>query len=163
MRKSYQRRVTMSPAPFESNLDHRLHFLLKQILPIANFQIRLGIATSFLRRGIRLFSFQKSPAGGELDDSHATPKSSLNILRYGRDFRLSVPLVNLIRDRHFSQPRAWNCESEFSIMQFPCLGRGSTEAQSGYRIHFVAFLGRGSRVRLGGDIIFPEIYAGTSL
>jgi hypothetical protein len=35
-----------------------------------------------LRRGIRLFSFQKSPAGRELDDSHATPKSNLNILRY---------------------------------------------------------------------------------
>jgi hypothetical protein len=36
-----------------------------------------------LRRGIRLFSFQKSPAGGELDDSHMTPKSSLKILHYG--------------------------------------------------------------------------------
>jgi hypothetical protein len=34
-----------------------------------------------LRRGIRLFSFQKSPAGGELDDSHVTPKISANILR----------------------------------------------------------------------------------
>jgi len=75
----------MFPAPFEGNLNHRLHFLLKQILPIANFQIRPGIATSFLRRGIRLLNLQKSPAGGELDDSHATPKSSLNILRYGVD------------------------------------------------------------------------------
>ena len=72
-------------------MDHRLQFLLKQILPIADFQIRSGIAASFLRRGIKLFSFQKSPAGGELDDSHATPKSSLNILPAGRDFRLSVP------------------------------------------------------------------------
>jgi len=80
----------MSPAPFEGNLDHRLHSLLKQILPIADFQIRLGIAASFLRGGIRLFSFQKSPAGGELDDSHVTPKSSLNILGYGSDFRQSV-------------------------------------------------------------------------
>jgi hypothetical protein len=26
--------------------------------------------------------------------------------------------------------------------------------QSGYKISFVAFLGRGSRVKLGGDIIF---------
>jgi hypothetical protein len=34
----------------------------------------------FFEGGIRLFSFQKSPAGGELDDSHVTPKSSLNIL-----------------------------------------------------------------------------------
>jgi hypothetical protein len=37
------------------------------------------------------------------------------------------------------------------------------EVQSGYKISFVAFLGRGSRVRLGGDIIFPEICVGTSL
>ncbi len=86
-----QRRVTMSPAPFEGNLDHRLHFLLKQIRTIANFQIRSVIATSFLRRGIRLFSFQKSPAGGELDDSHVTPKSSLNILGYGMDYRMLDP------------------------------------------------------------------------
>jgi len=76
-----QCRVTMSPATFEGNLDHRLHFLLKQILAIADFQIRPGIATSFLRRGIRLFIFQKSAAGGELDDSHVTPKISANILR----------------------------------------------------------------------------------
>ena len=62
-----------------------------QILPIANFQIRPGIAASFLRRGIRLFSFQKSPAVGELDDSHVTPTSSLNILRYGVDSRMLVP------------------------------------------------------------------------
>ena len=48
----------------------------------------------------------QSPAGGELDDSHATPKSNLNILGYGCDFRLSVPLVNVIRDSHFSQPWA---------------------------------------------------------
>jgi hypothetical protein len=93
-----QRRVAMSPAPFESNLDHRLHFLLKQILPIANFQIFPSIAASFLRRGIRLFSFQKSPAGGELDDSHATPKSSLNILRYGWILEGLSPSPE--RDRH---------------------------------------------------------------
>jgi hypothetical protein len=86
-----QRGVAMSPAPFKGSLNHRLHFLLKQILAIANFQIRPGIATSFLRRGIRLFSFQKSPAVGELDDSHATPKSNLNILRYGFDYRMLVP------------------------------------------------------------------------
>jgi len=76
----------MFPAPFEGNLNHRLHFLLKQILPIADFQIRLGIAVSFLRRGIKLFSFQKSPAGGELDDNQVTPKSSLNILGEGQIF-----------------------------------------------------------------------------
>jgi hypothetical protein len=81
----------MSPAPFEGNLDHRLHLLLKQIRTIANFQIRPGIAASFLRQRIRLFSFQKSPAGGELDDSHVTPKSSLNILGYGVDIRKFVP------------------------------------------------------------------------
>ncbi len=58
-----------------------------------------------LRRGYRLFSFKKSPtADGELDDSHLTPKSSLNILRYGRDFRQFVPLVNVIRDSRISQP-----------------------------------------------------------
>jgi hypothetical protein len=45
-----------------------------------------------LRRGIRFFSFQKSPAGGELNDSHVTPKSSLNILGYGRDLRKFVPI-----------------------------------------------------------------------
>ena len=39
-------------------------------------------------------------------------------------------------------------------LNFPCLGRGSTEAQSGYKIPFVAFLGRGSRVRLGGESFF---------
>jgi hypothetical protein len=78
-------------APFPSSLDHRLHFLLKQILPITNFQIRSAIAASFLRRGIKLFSFQKSPAGGELDNSHVTPKSNLNILRYGVELRKSVP------------------------------------------------------------------------
>jgi hypothetical protein len=40
-----------------------------------------------LRQGIKFFSLQKSAAGGELDDSHVTPKSSLNILPIGRDFR----------------------------------------------------------------------------
>jgi hypothetical protein len=45
-----------------------------------------------LRRGIRLFSFQKSlTADGELDDSHVTPKISANILCYGSDCRLYVP------------------------------------------------------------------------
>src|SRR4028119_2111351 len=88
-----QRRVTMSPAPFESNLDHRLHFLLKQILPIANFQIRPPIRASFWGRGIRLSIFKKSrAAGGELNDSHVAPKISANILRYGGENRQSVPL-----------------------------------------------------------------------
>jgi len=78
----------MPLAPFPSTIDHRLHFLLKQMLPIANFQIRPAIAASFLRRGIRLFSFKKSPtADRELDDRHMTPKISANILGYGADSR----------------------------------------------------------------------------
>lgn len=68
------------------------------MLPITNFQIRPASAASFWGRGLRLFSFQKSLAGGELDDSHVTPKSSLNILRYGIDSRGSAPFPE--RDRH---------------------------------------------------------------
>jgi hypothetical protein len=50
------------------------------------------MAGSFLRQGIRLFSFKKSKtAGGELNDSHVTPKISANILGYGIDCRKSVP------------------------------------------------------------------------
>jgi hypothetical protein len=36
-----------------------------------------------------------------------------------------VPLVNVIRDSHFSQPWAWNYESEVSIMASPDPGLGT--------------------------------------
>jgi hypothetical protein len=48
-----------------------------------------------LRWGYRLFSFKKSPtADGELDNSHVTPKSSLNIIGY-RIFNTAVESTSI--------------------------------------------------------------------
>jgi len=112
-----QRGVAMPPAPFPSGFDHRLHFLLKQILPMANFQIRPGIAGSFLRQRIKLFSFKKSPTtGGELNDSHVTPKISANILGYGSDCRMSVPKSSEICPSSNCWPRKCLYLDEFVVV-----------------------------------------------
>ena len=46
-----QGRVEMSQVPFEGSFDHSFHFLLKQILPIPNLQIRPDIAGNFFEVG----------------------------------------------------------------------------------------------------------------